>query len=50
MPEMSLAMVIASERLICSVPLSTTLALPIVPIVLPAPMLRMPAEMVVRPL
>ena len=46
---MALAMVMASERLICRVALSTTAPVPRVPTVPPAPTLKVPAEMVVVP-
>ena len=48
-PEMSLAMVTAFERLICRVALSTTAPVPRVPMVPPAPTLKVPEEIVVVP-
>ena len=48
-PEMSLAMVRVSVRLICRVALLTTAPVPRVPVAPPAPTLSVPAEMVVMP-
>ena len=48
-PEMTLAMVTAFERLTSRVALSTTAPVPRAPVVPPAPTLSVPAEMVVVP-